>query len=82
MVRDWLPAVRFSPAPGRAVGYELLTLGRKLGLTLYYSERVLSVGDRIDHDGTAWVVQRLEPPSSDRPNARVICFEDDAYAAL
>jgi hypothetical protein len=82
MVRDSLPAALLSSAPRRAARYELLTLGHKLGLTRYCSDRVLTVGDQIDLDGTTWVVHLLEPPGGETPTARLVCFERDAYADL
>jgi hypothetical protein len=68
------------PTPSRFRGpvmtYELVTLGRELGIRGYSSQRRYVVGDRIEARGVVWTVQRIEPAVAGRGQIRLICLEE------
>ena len=61
---------------GPAVTYELVTLGRELGIRPHSSQRRYAVGDRIEARGIVWTVQRIEPGVASRGPIRLICLEE------
>lgn len=74
MTRDTLIAP-FLQRPIGTLSYELVTLGRKLSIGTYRSDRVHVVGDRLEARGTIWIVNHVEPPARPSGHPRLICLE-------
>jgi len=60
--------------------YERITVGRRVSIERCSYPDPVVIGQTICAHGTAWLVDRIEPATADRPLPRLLCLDPNLFA--